>query len=63
MQYVPSTQSSICREEHGEMLRKVEGWLKLGGEVVLNLSPKAGKGSVEEWLGSRMFSSRFGIED
>ncbi|KAF4548961.1 Methyltransferase domain-containing protein 1 [Elsinoe fawcettii] len=53
----------LPREEHGEMLRRVYRWLKPGGKLLVNLTNKADVGTVEEWLGSRMYQSGYGAEE
>jgi SAM-dependent methyltransferase len=47
----------LPREEHGEVLRRVAGWLRPGGGLIASLGASCGDAYEEDWLGVPMYWS------
>ena len=47
----------LPREEHGELLRRVAGWLRPGGGLIASLGTSCGDAYEEDWLGVPMYWS------
>ncbi|HYH49457.1 MAG TPA: class I SAM-dependent methyltransferase [Acidimicrobiia bacterium] len=47
----------LPREEHGEVLRRVAGWLRPGGGFIASLGAACGDAYDEDWLGVPMYWS------
>ncbi len=47
----------LPREEHGEVLRRVAGWLRPGGGFIASLGTSCGDAYEEDWLGVPMYWS------
>ena len=47
----------LPREEHGELLRRVAGWLRPGGGLIASLGASCGDAYEEDWLGVPMYWS------
>lgn len=47
----------LPREEHGELLRRVAGWLRPGGGLIACLGTSCGDAYEEDWLGVPMYWS------
>ena len=47
----------LPREEHGEVLRRVAGWLRPGGGFIASLGASCGDAYEEDWLGVPMYWS------
>ena len=53
----------VPRDEHGELLRAIAGWLRPGGLLVATMGAGADPGAVEEdWLGAPMYFSHHDAE-
>ena len=47
----------LPREEHGDVLRRVAGWLRPGGGLIASLGTSCGDAYEEDWLGVPMYWS------
>ena len=47
----------LPREEHGELLQRVAGWLRPGGGLIASLGMSCGDAYEEDWLGVPMYWS------
>jgi SAM-dependent methyltransferase len=47
----------LPREEHGEVLRRIAGWLRPGGGLIASLGAGCGDAYEEDWLGVPMYWS------
>jgi SAM-dependent methyltransferase len=47
----------LPREEHGDLLRRVAGWLRPGGGLIASLGTSCGDAYEEDWLGVPMYWS------
>lgn len=54
----------LPKEEQGIMIRKISGWLKKGGWVLLNFGTEEGELRLPGWLGASvdMFSCGLGVD-
>lgn len=52
----------LPREEHGPLLRRIHGWLRPGGWLLIGTEADDAEGVVSEWLGVPMYFSSFGPE-
>jgi ubiquinone/menaquinone biosynthesis C-methylase UbiE len=52
----------LPKEEQGVMIRQIEGWLKEGGWLLLNLHSNEGNHMIDDWMGVKMFSSGLGVD-
>ncbi len=56
------TLEHLPREEHALLLRRIEGWLRGGGYLLLGTDAADRPGGVDEWLGVPMYFSAFDQE-
>jgi SAM-dependent methyltransferase len=47
----------IPRDRHATLFRRIAGWLRPGGHLLVSLGCSDDHGTVEEWLGTPMFFS------
>lgn len=52
----------LPKDEQGPMVRKMTGWLKEGGWLLVNLTVDVGDQMMEDWMGAKMFWSGHGVE-
>ncbi|TFK32926.1 S-adenosyl-L-methionine-dependent methyltransferase [Crucibulum laeve] len=52
----------LPREEQGEMVKQIVGWLKPGGILLFNLGTEEGDQIRDDWMGTKMFSTGLGLE-
>jgi trans-aconitate methyltransferase len=52
----------IPKAEQGAMLERMIGWLKPGGYLLFNLGSDEGDVVMDDWMGTKMFSSGLGVE-
>jgi SAM-dependent methyltransferase len=54
------TLTHVPREEHGDLLARIAGWLRAGGFLLCSLGVGDAPGAVEQdWLGAPMFFSHY----
>jgi cyclopropane fatty-acyl-phospholipid synthase-like methyltransferase len=46
---------NVPREDYPDLFRKLAGWLRPGGRILLSAEPGADPGRIYEWLGVPMF--------
>ena len=56
------TLEHLPREEHGALLRRIHGWLRPGGWLLLSTEADEAEGVVSTWLGVPMYFSSYGPE-
>lgn len=52
----------LPKEEQGEMIGRLAGWLKEGGWLLFNLGSAEGDRVMDNWMGTKMFSTGLGID-
>jgi cyclopropane fatty-acyl-phospholipid synthase-like methyltransferase len=52
----------LPKDEQGPMIERMSGWLKKGGWLLFNLRADEGDQLMDDWMGTRMFSSGLGVE-
>ena len=52
----------VPRAEHGDLLKRIAGWLKPGGCLLASFGVTAFEGCQDDWLGTTMYFSHHGSE-
>ncbi|HEV7371225.1 class I SAM-dependent methyltransferase [Arenibaculum sp.] len=52
----------VPRSEHGDLLKRIAGWLKPGGVFVGSLGATASSDWQGEWMGTEMYFSHYGSD-